>query len=243
MPGACAALQRRKRLRLDRLDRQQIQDLPRAAGDVAVAGHPDHERRHCFWQPFGPDRRAHFGHGRLGLGQVAIRVRMPDSGERGRRAFPRQPAAQRPERLQRAGDPREPAEEDQPPALVVRDLLVVDQVAAQVEDALEHRHVVWLTLDHVGEEHVRLPRRELFQWDLFYAEDDRAGCQVLLQHRTRGPELRFRKGPAGGRLHVDLDAMFIFERPGVFRCNRDAAFPAALVLATDSDAWLHGLSS
>ena len=71
--------------------------------------------------------------------------------------FPEKAPAQRRQRVEHPGESRVAPEEDQPASPVVHDLLVVDERAAELHEAAQHRHVRRLALGHVREEEVGRP--------------------------------------------------------------------------------------
>ena len=154
-------------------------------------------------------------------------------------ALPGQPLAQRPQRLQHAGHTCVPAEEDQPPARIVRHLFVVDQRTAQVQHALQHGHVEWLALDDVGEEDVGLARQKGGFGDLLDAQNQRAVSQTLLHQRAGRLELGCREGALRRRLDDHLDAMLPAQLSGNSWGDGGAALPGALILAAHANAMLH----
>ena len=79
-----------------------------------------------------------------------------------------------------AGEAGLPPEEEDPPALVVDHLLVVDQGAAELGHMLEHGHVVGLSLGRMGEEDIDLFLLEDRKRDLLDGEQDRTGRQVFV---------------------------------------------------------------
>jgi hypothetical protein len=100
---------------------------------------------------------------------------------------------------------------------------------------------VRLAFDDVGEEYVDFARLEERWRDLFDGENHGAGAEALMDDRAGLLELGGREDADGGWLDVYLDAVPVSQLPGNVRGDGCPALPAALVLATDSDAALHAI--
>ena len=116
----------------------------------------------------------------LHCSQIPVLVGVADRLERTRAAERREPVIQAPGALDHPGIAGVNTEEDQTPAGVVGDRLVVDQRAAELHQPGEHRHVVRLSLDDMREVDVGRLRPQQLDRDLLDREDQRGVVQALL---------------------------------------------------------------
>ena len=234
--GRSGRRERRKVLRRDLAERQEVEDLRSAAIGVPVAGERADERIQDVGEALGENALAGGRDRDLRLGQRRVGERVVNVLEGVRPdSLVTQPAAEGPDRVDHPGVSGLEAEEDQPPPAVVRDLLVVHQGAAELHQAPQHRHVVLLPLRDVREEHVHLAGREQLGRHLLDSEDHAAGCEVRADGGTGFLVGALRKGADLRRLDHDAQVLALGEHGDVVGCQGDPALPAILRLAADSD--------
>lgn len=143
-----------------------------------------------------------------------------------------QPQAQSMQNVDHTSDPCVLAESHEPLAIVIRELLVIQQPDVLVEYGVEHGHVGLLGLDGVREEAVGLVGYELVDRHLLHSEYHRGAADVLL-HQGTGVQVGLgRIGTTIARLDDDLDAGA--DQPAhVGGRHGGATLPYRLVLAPD----------
>ena len=145
------------------------------------------------------------------------------------------------ERLDRTCQPRETPKEDQPAALIVDHLLIVDEGALKLHQPAQHGHIVRLALDHMSKEHVRAAGPEEIKGNLLDRKNDGAGRQVFLDDCAVLLELGLPKRPDRGRLNMDLDTVLLPQVPGSGRRHGHTTLPVAFILATNTNAAMHAI--
>ena len=125
------------------------------------------------------------------------------------------------------------AEIEDPPALVIDHLLVVDDRAPEVPHLPEHGHVLGLTLDGVREEEIRLARLDEIERDLLQGQDDGTGRQSFIDRDAGQAVVVVREDPDLRGLDAELDGVVIGELAGVGRDQGGASLPLADVLSAD----------
>ena len=194
-------------LRLDLTVGQQIQDLLSALRHMTVSGEAEHHgrqlgRKGCLGQCFAglADRG-------LGSFQVRIVLRLADLGKGGVVALDAQPLTESPQGVDHAGQTGVSAEEDQPASLVILDPLIVDQCALEIEQSLQHPHVVGLALDDMGEVEVGPLGLEQLGRDLLDCEENRGVGNIGDDRRTHVLVLLLGESPNVRCLNHDLDSV------------------------------------
>jgi len=228
-------------VRLDNLHGQEVQDLPRSARHVSIAGHADRQGRDLFGYAITANGLAHARDRFFHLGQVMVLVRVAQILEGIGYTLPRRALPKRPQRLDHARQPCMAAKEDQPPALVVDHSLIINKGAPELHQPAQHRHVVWLALDHVRKKHVGSAGAEERGGDLLDCKHDGTMRQVFLDDSAVLLILGCAKHPNGGRLNICPDAVLLPKITSSGRRHRHASLPAALVLATNTNAVLHAI--
>ena len=124
---------------------------------------------------------------------------------------------------------REPAEGDQSPAVLVADLLVVDEPDVLAQNGVQHGHVLFLGLDHVAEEHVGLALEQFRVGHLLHADDQVAVRNVLVDLAAHCAPFRVLEDPQIRALHHDFDGVSeaLQQSPALLR--RDGAPPLPLI--------------
>ena len=224
------------------LHRQMMQDIPDAAGDVAIARHADRQRRNARRQAGGSNGIRGNVHIDQRLSQIAVLVWLSQPGERVGGALPGQTLPQRAQRLQHPGDPGVPAEKDQSPPRVVGDFFVVDQRTAKLQQSSQHRHIVWLPLDDVREKDVSLARHEDVFGDFLDGQHHRTRRQVFIDLRAGLPKFVIGKCADRRWLHARFDAVAHAQLARDCGRHRDAPLPNALILPPHTDG-CHGCCS
>ena len=162
-------------------------------------------------------------------------MRQLDTGER--RLVPErgQPLAHPGQRINHAGQAGKPSEEYQAAAGVIGYLLVFNQRAALLHHPPQHRHVVWLTLDHMSKEDVRVQRLEPLRRYFLHAEHQRASRQVLADVGTNLSVLLVVERTNRRRLHSKLESMLTDELADLLRDQRRTPLPDVLIFSTNTN--------
>jgi len=141
------------------------------------------------------------------VGEVAVLVGLLEVDKRVSgilQPFSCQAPTQSVERFEHAGEARMPPEQNQPPALVVQNALVIHQLTAHFHHSFQHRHVVGLALGGVRKEKIGLSLCEELLWHLLHPHHHLARRKVLLNSGTRLAVGFLRKHPEGRWLHVHI---------------------------------------
>jgi hypothetical protein len=216
------------------LVRQVVEDLLRALRGVPGSGEADDQGMKLGRHPLATDLLGDARERHVGVLEVEVLVRELERREWRRDPIRFEAPSERPERVQHPGVSREPSEEDEAPAAIVHDLLVVHERCTQVHQAPEHRHVRGLPLDDVREEQVRGPGDELRLRDLLHADDEAA-----LRERGGHPRPHAAVRLVGERtdlrgLHEDVEPV-ADELRHVIGGQRHAPLPSVLRLASEAD--------
>ncbi len=116
--------------------------------------------------------------------------------------------------------------------------LMVDQLAFFTHQPAQERHIVRLSLDRMGKEHVRLARHDQIDGNFFDRQDGGTRREILGDNRTGAAIRLIRKYANVGGLDDHLDAMPVSEHGHVFRNQRYAPFPSAFVFPPNADSIL-----
>mmetsp|Transcript_111062 Transcript_111062/g.192588 ORF Transcript_111062/g.192588 Transcript_111062/m.192588 type:complete len:268 (+) Transcript_111062:11-814(+) len=133
---------------------------------VALAANTHDEWHHVLRQPVGHDLLAHCGEVGFGCGEIGVFLSLLADIKGIFLAKGSQAQVERIETVERSALPSLFAKCHNPLPTFVDKLFIVEQVCLEVEQLLEQRHVVWLTLDHVREEAICLVGEQLILWDL-----------------------------------------------------------------------------
>jgi hypothetical protein len=150
-----------------------------------------------------------------------------------------QPLAEGPQGVDSAGKPSVAPEEDQAAPFVVAHHFVVDQRAAELGEPRQHRQVVALSFDHVGEEEVGGARQQALGRDLLDAHDEVGIRKVVRHHRACADVLLVVVDAPRRGLDDDLQSRHLDQLARELGCHHRPSLPGALGFSADADHAAH----